>query len=80
MLDPIIIEKLRDRYSDCHPLFFHRSVERAKTNGDLFDILDTAPKEYPLVWCDDSFRWVTAKDLYLSDEFFGEIITHNEID
>ena len=69
MLDPIIIEKLRDRYPDLHPLLFHRSVERAKSNADLFDILDTLP-EHPLVWCEDTYRWVTAKDLYLAEDFF----------
>ena len=73
MLDPTIVERLRERYSDLHPLLFHRSVERAKSNGDLFDILDTLPKKYPLIWCDETHRWVTSKELYLSEEFFGEI-------
>jgi len=73
MLDPTIIEKLRERYPDLHPLLFHRSVERAKSNGDLFDILDTMPKKYPLIWCEDTYRWVTVKELYLSEEFFGEM-------
>lgn len=73
MLDPTIIEKLRERYPDLHPLLFHRSVERAKSNGDLFDILDTIPKKYPLIWCETTYRWVTANELYLSEEFFGEM-------
>lgn len=72
MLDPTIVEKLRERYPDLHPLIFHRSVERSKTNGDLFDILDTLPDKYPLVWCEKTHRWATAKQLYLTDEFFGE--------
>lgn len=73
MLDPTIIEKLRIRYSELHPLLFYRSVERAKSNGDLFDILDTIPEKHPLIWCEDTYRWKTAKDLYLSEEFLGEI-------
>jgi hypothetical protein len=72
MLDSAIIEQLRIRYPDCHPLLFHRSVERAKSNGDLFDILDTIPNNYPIVWCESTNRWITAIDLYLSDGFFEE--------
>jgi hypothetical protein len=72
MVDPKIIQGLRDRYPDIHPLLFHRSLERARGNGDFFDILDSIPKKYPLVWCEASYRWVTADDLYLSDEFFRE--------
>lgn len=60
-------DKLRERYA-LHPLLFRRSVERAKTDGDLFDILDTIPKKYPLVWCDQG-RWVEVDDLYLSKGF-----------
>lgn len=73
MLDPIIIQKLRERYPDIHPLLFHRSVERAKSNGDLFDVLDTLPTKYPIVWCEKTNRWVTATDLYLSQDFFGQL-------
>lgn len=73
MLDPIIIDKLKERYADIHPLIFHRSYERAKSNGDLFDILDTVPNKFPIVWCETTNRWTTTKDLYLSDSFFGEI-------
>ena len=73
MLDPVIIQKLKERYSDLHPLLFHRSVERSKTNGDLFDILDTLPKKYPIMWSETSSRWMTINDLYLSEDFFGEM-------
>jgi hypothetical protein len=73
MLDPKIVEKLRERHSDIHPLLFHRSVERAKSNGDLFDILDTVPKKYPVVWCETTNRWVTVADLYLTEDFLGEV-------
>lgn len=73
MLDPIIIDKLRERYPDIHPLIFHRSYERAKSNGDLFDILDTVPNKFPIIWCETTSRWTTTQDLFLSDSFFGEI-------
>lgn len=73
MLDPLIIEKLRERNSTLHPLLFHRSVEHAKSNGDLFDILETIPKEYPLVWSDETHSWKKADDLYLADDFFKNL-------
>jgi hypothetical protein len=72
-LDPIIVEKLRERYSHYHPMIFHRSVERAQTTTELFDILDSLPNVFPLVWCEKKSRWITAPDLYLSQEFFGDI-------
>jgi len=25
------------------------------------------------VWCENTYRWVTVNDLYLSEEFFGEM-------
>lgn len=75
MLDPLIVNKLLDRYPELHPLLFHRSVERARSNGDLFDILDTLPK-YPMIWCEDTYRWVTAKDLYLAEDFLNQAFTN----
>jgi len=68
MLDQNIVKKLKEKYSYLHPLLFHRSVERAKSNGDLFDILDTVPKKYPLAWSDRENRWITVSDLYLKKE------------
>jgi hypothetical protein len=44
MLDQTVVAKLKETYSQLHPLLFHRSLERSKTNGDLFDIIDTVPK------------------------------------
>jgi hypothetical protein len=69
MLDKKVIDKLKEKYPDFHPLFFHRSVERAKSNGHLFDILDTTPKHYPLRWNDKEGCWEEVDDLYLLDEF-----------
>ena len=62
MFDEKLISKLKERY-DVHPLIFHRSVERAKTAGDLFDILDTIPNKFPLIWNEKERRWLNT-DLY----------------
>lgn len=67
-----VIESLKKRYEKLHPLLLHRSVEHSKSNGDLFDILDTVPKKYPIIWCEENRRWIHIKDLYLSQGFFQE--------
>jgi hypothetical protein len=48
---------LQIRYSHIHPLIFMRSLEKAKSNGELFDILETIPKEYPIRWDEDNRCW-----------------------
>ena len=70
MLDSEVVNKLKERYQGLHPLIFHRSTERAKTLGELFDILEGIPKSYPIVWCDKSNKWVKEYDLFLTDAFF----------
>jgi hypothetical protein len=62
---------LKSRYSHIHPLLFQRSLEKAKTDGQLFDILETMPKEYPIVWDDDNYCWKHTKDL-LQGDFAGK--------
>lgn len=74
MLDSVVIEKLKLRYPNIHPLIFHRSVEHAKTNGELFDILESIPDKYPLVWCENTSRWICLADQYLSDDFWDELM------
>ena len=72
MSDTEIVSKLKDRYPNVHPLLFHRSIEHAKSNGELFDILDTIPNEFPLIWCAKSFRWIVTDDIFLSNDFLKE--------
>lgn len=72
MIPDNLVIKLKERYSDIDPLVFHRSVERAKTPGHLFDILESIP-EYPIIWSDIDNCWITCNDLYLSEEFFEEV-------
>ena len=73
MLDSNIVQKLKERYSFLHPLLFHRSVEKAKSNSELFDILDTVPQEYPLMWCEKENRWITVENFFQNEEFFDEL-------
>ena len=74
MIDFEIVEKLRERYCDIHPLAFHRSLERAESQGELFDMLDTFPKEFPIVWDEETRRWIHAKELTLMERFDVESV------
>lgn len=47
---------LKERYPKLHPLVFFISVEKAKSLGDLFDILETIP-ELPISWNYDLNKW-----------------------
>ncbi len=71
-MDQQIIDKLKDRYAHVHPLIFHHSVNRAKSGGDLFDILDTLPEKYPLIWDEQMRRWVVTDDLFQIRPFLEE--------
>lgn len=67
MLRKDVVEGLRNHFG-VHPLLFHRSLEKATSQGDLFDILDTIPKQYPLIWDDEKHQWVSS-DLLQSKEY-----------
>tara|TARA_Y100000034_G_scaffold71132_1_gene85786 strand:+ start:272 stop:487 length:216 start_codon:yes stop_codon:yes gene_type:complete len=57
---------LRERYPNLHPLIFQRSLEKAESNGELFDILETIPEGRPIVWDDKKRAWVVTDDLLQS--------------
>ena len=69
MIAENLIQNLKEKYSDIHPLIFQRSKERAKTAGELFDILDAMPTQFPIVWHEKEKKWVTTKDLFQSKAF-----------
>lgn len=53
----------RKRYSHLHPLIFHRSLERASSLIDLFDILENIPSKFPIVWNEEKRSWVKETDI-----------------
>ena len=55
-----VVSALRKRYADLPPLLLSRSIERARDEAELFDILDCVPEEFPLVWLSDKRRWETC--------------------
>lgn len=60
MIDPQLIESLRERYK-IHPLLFHRSLEYAESGSHLFDILDTLPG-YPMTWDEQNKCWKAMEE------------------
>ena len=60
-------EALKERYAHLHPLLFQRCLEKAKTNGELFDLLESIPDEFPVVWDDDKRQWIHTEDLLQSE-------------
>jgi len=60
-MEDTIKQALRKRYPDVHELIWHRSVEYAKSNGELFDIMETMPETLPIVWDSVQNSWVPAK-------------------
>lgn len=56
-----VVRKLRERYQGVPQVIFIRSLEKARTLGDLFDIVSTAPTKFPLEWNSNERRWVTSK-------------------
>ena len=64
MLNQEIVDKLKQRYKNIHPLIFHRTLEHAKSEVELFDILHDFPNKYPVFWDEELLCWVKAKSLF----------------
>jgi hypothetical protein len=62
-----VIDKLKARYADLHPLIFLRSVEHAKDVNELFEILESFPKKYPISWDEQARRWVVSDPIRLNE-------------
>ena len=69
MIDPEVLEKLKERYSSLHPLVIQRSLERVDDCGQLFEILEGFPKEYPVVWDEELHCWGTTDDMFQKNGF-----------
>lgn len=71
MIDAKAAEGLRVEFHTVHPLLFFRSAERARSPGELFDILSAIPAEMPLVWDEGARRWTITDDPFLSKDFYA---------
>jgi hypothetical protein len=68
MINDSVLDGFRKRYSHLHPLIFHRSVEKARDASVLFDILDSIPNKYPVVWDEKTRSWRHEEDVLLSGQ------------
>jgi len=66
-----VIRKLRERYLNVPQVLFICSLQKAKTLGDLLDILDTFPADFPVEWDGQERRWVTNWNLFPRSHFVG---------
>lgn len=62
-VDDKLSESLKKRYSHLHPLLVQRSLERAVSMVDLFEILEGVPKKPPFSWDDEKHAWVKESDI-----------------
>jgi hypothetical protein len=69
MIDEKVIGALRLKHSSVHPILFQRSVEHATSAGDLFDILEDIPSEYPICWNDVLRVWARCDDVTMKGNF-----------
>lgn len=60
--DPVLAN-FRDRYPHVHPLVMHRSVEKASSILNLFEILAAVPNEGAFSWDDAKRSWVRDGDV-----------------
>ena len=69
--DENVVSELRKRYKDVPAIVFSRSVFRASTAGELFDILESIP-DTPYCWDETKRRWSRTNDITCKSDFdFG---------
>ena len=68
-ISPELLDKLKQRYDSLYPLIFYRSIQKAKTLSELFDLLESCPKALPIVWDDSENKWIHTNDLVLVSKF-----------
>lgn len=61
-ITPEAVLKLKALHPNVHPLVFHRTLEKARSVGDLFEMLRSVPK-CPIVWDDSNRSWKKETDI-----------------
>jgi len=69
MITEKILNGFRVKYSHIHPIIIQRTVDKAKSLGEMFDILEDFPAKYPVVWSSSKRRWIETDDLTQMDNF-----------
>jgi len=61
-IEDSVLANYRSRYSGVHPLVFQRSLERANSPLELFEILESVPSKLPYSWDDSRRAWLPERD------------------
>jgi hypothetical protein len=64
MINKDVVKNMGERYKNVPPLIFHRSASYAKTPGELFDILESIPNTFPLIWDEKTRTWTTVENIF----------------
>lgn len=62
-IDDQALANFRSKYAHLHPLVFQRSLERASSTLQLFEILEGVPTQPPFSWDDAKRAWVRDEDI-----------------
>lgn len=62
-LDEASLKNFREKYARVHPLVFQRSLEKASSSLELFEILESVPADVPYCWNDLKRSWVRNEDI-----------------
>lgn len=66
--DESTLLNFKRKYGDVHPLVFQRSLEKAVSSLDLFEILESIPSSPPFSWDEASRSWRRDEDVMASDQ------------
>lgn len=66
-IDDHTLANFRKRYSKVHPLVFQRSLDKASSTLELFEILQTVPASPPFSWDASKRAWSRDDDIIASD-------------
>jgi len=55
--DDIIFSKLKQRYSNIHPVIFYKSLQHTVSLGHLFDVLEVFKNKFPVKWDCEQKSW-----------------------
>lgn len=64
-IDDAALANFRSKYARVHPLAFQRSLERAGSALELFEMLESMPAP-PFSWDESSRSWVRDEDIMCS--------------
>lgn len=62
-IDDATLANFRSRYSGVHPLVFQRSLEKASSALELFEILQSVPSSPPFSWDESKRSWRADPDI-----------------